>query len=88
MRDGARGCWISQAGGAARLIEGFAVAAVDTTGAGDAHIGAFIAARLAGRTAFEAARFANAAAALSVMRLGAATAPRLDETLAFLATRG
>jgi sugar/nucleoside kinase (ribokinase family) len=88
VRDGARGCWISQAGGAARLIEGFAVEAVDTTGAGDAHVGAFIAARLAGRPAFEAARFANAAAALSVRRLGAATAPRLADTMAFLEGRG
>ena len=88
VRDGARGCWISQAGVAARLIEGFAVKAVDTTGAGDAHIGAFIAARLAGRPAFEAARFANAAAALSVTQLGAATAPSLAETRAFLDARG
>ncbi len=88
VRDGARGCWISQAGGAARLIEGFAVEAVDTTGAGDTHIGAFIAARLAGRPAFEAARLANAAAALSVTRLGAATAPTLEETLRFLGARG
>ncbi|HXT05503.1 MAG TPA: PfkB family carbohydrate kinase [Roseiarcus sp.] len=87
VRDGARGCWISQAGGAVRLIEGFRVEAVDTTGAGDAHIGAFIAARIAGRTTFDAARFANAAAALSVTRLGAATAPGLDEASAFLGTR-
>jgi sugar/nucleoside kinase (ribokinase family) len=88
VRDGARGCWISQAGGAVRLIEGFVVEAVDTTGAGDAHIGAFIAARLAGHPTFAAARFANAAAALSVTRLGAATAPGLEETMAFLGARG
>jgi sugar/nucleoside kinase (ribokinase family) len=88
VRDGARGCWISQAGGAVRLIEGFAVAAIDSTGAGDAHIGAFIAARLAGGPTFEAARFANAAAALSVTRLGAATSPGLEETMAFLRARG
>jgi sugar/nucleoside kinase (ribokinase family) len=87
VRDGARGCWLSQAGGAARLVEGFSVQAVDATGAGDAHVGAFIAARLAGRPAFEAARFANAAAALSVTRLGGATAPSLAETLALLEGR-
>ena len=62
--------------------------AVDSTGAGDAHIGAFLAALLAGREAADAARFANAAAALSVTRLGAATAPLLSETLAFLGGRG
>ena len=85
--DGARGCWLSQAGAAARLIEGFSVEAADATGAGDVHIGAFIAARLAGRPAFEAARFANAAAALSVTRPGGASAPSLEETQALLEGR-
>ncbi len=84
VRDGERGCWLAREGAPARLSPGFAVEAVDTTGAGDTHIGAFIAALLAGRTPEAAARFANAAAALSVTRLGAATAPRLAETLAFL----
>jgi len=88
VRDGARGCWLAREGTAPRPIAGFPVAAVDTTGAGDAHVGAFIAALIAGRAADEAARFANAAAALSVTRLGAATAPSLAETLAFLAERG
>lgn len=87
VRDGANGCWLAE-GGAAQRIAGFAVEAVDTTGAGDAHVGAFIAALLAGRPAAEAARFSNAAAAISVTRLGAASAPRLAETLAFLAKRG
>ena len=88
VRDGAEGCWLAVEGEAATQIPGFPVEAVDATGAGDTHIGAFIAALLAGRPAAEAARFANAAAATSVTRLGAASAPRLAETLAFLAKRG
>ena len=44
---------------------------VDTTGAGDCFVGA-LAARLAGATPVEAARYASAAAACSVERLGAA----------------
>jgi len=88
VRDGARGCWLARDGEPVRHIMPFAVTAVDSTGAGDAHIGAFLAALLAGREAADAARFANAAAALSVTRLGAATAPHLAETLAFLGERG
>jgi sugar/nucleoside kinase (ribokinase family) len=87
VRDGAAGCWLASEGSPAVLIEGFPVEAVDATGAGDAHVGAFIAARLAGQSPPEAARFANAAAALSVLTLGAATAPRLRETLEFLKAR-
>ena len=88
IRDGARGCWLAREGRPVQHIEGFRVAAVDATGAGDAHIGAFLAALIAGREAAEAARFANAAAALSITRLGAATAPSLAETQAFLSERG
>ncbi|MDE3175947.1 MAG: hypothetical protein KGM15_07565 [Pseudomonadota bacterium] len=84
VRDGANGCWLATEGAAALRIPGFAVEAVDSTGAGDAHIGAFIAARLAGRTSAEAALYANAAAAISVTRLGAASAPMRAETEALL----
>jgi sugar/nucleoside kinase (ribokinase family) len=88
VRDGANGCWLACAGEPARHVAGFPVEPLDATGAGDTHNGAFIAARLAGQPPLEAARFANAAAALSVLRLGAATAPDLAETLAFLQARG
>jgi ribokinase len=63
-----------------------AVAPVDTTGAGDAHSGVFLAGLAAGLTVGEAARRANAAAALTVTRAGAATSParaELDRFLAF-----
>ena len=62
-----------------------AVTAVDTTGAGDAHSGVFLAALAAGLTTGEAARRANVAAALAVTRAGAATSPTRAELDRFLA---
>ena len=65
-----------------------AVTAVDTTGAGDAHSGVFLAALAAGLTASDAARRANAAAALAVTRSGAAVSPTRAELDQFLAVSG
>ena len=62
-----------------------AVTPVDTTGAGDAHSGVFLAGLAAGLTAADAARRANAAAALTVTRAGAATSPTRAELDRFLA---
>ena len=56
-----------------------AVTAVDTTGAGDAHSGVFLAGLAAGLTVGNAARRANAAAALTVTRSGAAVSPTRAE---------
>jgi len=64
------------------------VTAVDTTGAGDAHSGVFLAALAAGSTAIDAARRANAAAALAVTRSGAAVSPSRAELDRFLAASG
>ena len=61
------------------------VDAVDTTGAGDAHSGVFLAGLAAGLTVGEALRRANAAAALTVTRAGAATSPTRTELDRFLA---
>jgi sugar/nucleoside kinase (ribokinase family) len=52
-----------------------AVAAVDSTGAGDAHAGVFLAALADGLDPAAAARRANAAAALAVTHQGPATSP-------------
>jgi 2-dehydro-3-deoxygluconokinase len=52
-------------------VPGFGVAAVDATGAGDTFAGAFLARRLAGDSVEVAARYANAAAALSTTGYGA-----------------
>jgi ribokinase len=67
---GARGAFVATADTRA-LVPTFPVAAVDTTAAGDVHCGAFAVATVEGRPLLEAVRFANAAAALAVTRLGA-----------------
>jgi ribokinase len=67
---GTRGAFVAS-DGARSLVPGFAVDAVDTTAAGDVHCGALAVALVEGRPLLEAVRFANAAAALSVTRLGA-----------------
>ena len=61
------------------------VRTVDTTGAGDAHAGVFLAALADGLAPADAARRANAAAALAVSRPGPATSPDRAELNAWLA---
>src|SRR5260370_5232275 len=68
------------------LIPAPAVVAVDTTGAGDAHAGVFLAGLAAGLRPAAAAHRANAAAALTVTRAGPAVSPSRAELDAFLAT--
>ena len=52
-------------------VAGFTVPVVDTTGAGDTFNGAFAVGRCEGMSVKEAIRFANAAAALSIGKIGA-----------------
>jgi sugar/nucleoside kinase (ribokinase family) len=87
VRTGPDGCFLSNVGGEPVPIEGYAVTAVDANGAGDTHAGVFIAALAGGAAPAEAARLANAAAALSVTRPGPATAPTASELAHFLAAR-
>ncbi|KVS37862.1 sugar kinase [Burkholderia ubonensis] len=62
-----------------RVVPGFTVEAIDATGAGDCFGGAFVARIVAGDDPFTAARYANAAAALSTTGYGAvAPIPRRD----------
>ena len=70
------------------LIPAPAVVAVDTTGAGDAHAGVFLAGLAAALPPAAAASRANAAAALVVTRPGPAVAPSRAELDAFLAAGG
>jgi len=85
VRTGPSGCLLCHPGTAPVRVPGFDVAVVDTNGAGDAHVGAFIAALASGADETVAARTANAAAALAITRRGPATAPDRDELSAFLA---
>ena len=52
------------------LIPAFSVKAIDTTGAGDAFNGGLVTALAEGKDVFDAAKFANALAALSVQKIG------------------
>lgn len=52
-------------------VPGFKVQPVDTTGAGDTFNGAFAVARANGKSMYDSISFANAAAALSVQKMGA-----------------
>jgi sugar/nucleoside kinase (ribokinase family) len=72
---------------AAVRIPAPAVQAVDTTGAGDAHSGVFLAALADGLPPADAVRRANAAAALAVTRPGPATSPARAELDAWLSRR-
>jgi ribokinase len=86
LKRGSEGAYVAAATGEAAWVRPFAAQAVDTVGAGDCFNGAFAVALLEGHDPWAAARFANAAAALSVTRPGAqASMPARDEVLAFLA---
>lgn len=87
VRRGARGCLVRPEDGEVVDVPGFDVTAIDTTGAGDAHVGSFVAALADGLGPVDAARRANACAGIAVTRRGPATAPTRTELDAFLATR-
>lgn len=71
-----------------RVVPGHVVAAVDATGAGDCFGGAFVARLAAGDDPFAAARYANAAAALSTLGFGAvAPIPYREDVERLLADR-
>ena len=84
VRVGPGGCLLLPFGGKAATVPGFSVNAVDTNGAGDAHLGAFVAAVAAGCAPVSAARRANAVAAIAVTRPGPAASPTQVEVDDFL----
>ena len=82
---GKRGVWFSESGNG-KHIAGFSVTAKDTTAAGDTFNGALIAEWIKGTEPTQALALAQAAAAISVTRLGAQSSiPTRDEVLQFLA---
>jgi ribokinase len=71
IKMGAQGCLVATRDGQRWNVPAFRVQAVDSTAAGDAFNAGFAVSLLAGRAAQEAARYASAAAAISVTRRGA-----------------
>lgn len=67
---GAKGAFVKNAD-KEEFLPGFKVEAVDTTAAGDVFCGALAVALSEGKSIFEAVKFASAASAISVTRLGA-----------------
>ncbi|HHY59389.1 MAG TPA: carbohydrate kinase family protein [Clostridia bacterium] len=66
-------------------VPAYPVEVVDTTGAGDAYIGAFMTAHfMKGMDVGEAMEFASAAAALTCTKIGARSSPTWDEVAALL----
>jgi ribokinase len=71
LKLGSRGAFIASTNSLEERLAPFSVQAVDTTAAGDAFNGAFAVGLLLGKDPAASARFATAAAALSVTRAGA-----------------
>jgi ribokinase len=81
---GSRGAFVFESG-SGELVPGFKVDTVDTTAAGDVFNGTLAVGLAEGMPLAAAVRFANAAAALSVTRLGAQpSAPARSEIESFL----
>ncbi len=88
LKMGARGVYVSDSQSGEAAIEAFPVTAVDSTAAGDAFNGAFAVSQLLGHNIVRSARFASAAAAISVTRFGAQPSmPARKETEIFLRQR-
>ena len=88
LKRGSDGAYVAVAGKAA-WVRPFPVKPVDTVAAGDSFNGAFAVALLEGNDPWAAARFASAAAAISVTRKGAqASMPSRADVEKFLAERG
>ncbi|MGC8471546.1 MAG: PfkB family carbohydrate kinase [Acidimicrobiales bacterium] len=88
VRVGPGGCWVARQGMAPAHVPGHRAAAVDTTGAGDVHVGAMLARLAAGDDVMAAARLANVAAALSTESRGGASGPTLEAVAAAVSGRG
>jgi ribokinase len=88
LKLGSRGAYLATGDGQPHRLPSFPVHAVDTTAAGDAFNGAFATGLALGKTPAESARFATAAAALSVTRFGAQPSmPSQSEVSDLLASR-
>jgi ribokinase len=89
LKLGSQGVFLAGGDCTAQRVPAFAVNAVDTTAAGDCFNAAFAVALTRGKPPGEAARYAGAAAAISVTRAGAQPSlPSAAEVEAFLIKAG
>lgn len=84
VRDAERGCVVAWKDRCAQ-VEGISVVARDASGAGDCHVGAFVASLARGHDPFESARIANTAAAFCVAHWGPASGPTSEQLAPLLA---
>ncbi len=85
---GAQGAYVLAQSGAGDLVPSYGVDAIDTTAAGDTFCGALAVGLLEQKPLLDAVRFANAASAISVTRIGAqASIPNRREIEAFVAAQ-
>jgi ribokinase len=88
LKRGSEGAYVAVSGKPGAWVPAFHVDAIDTVGAGDCFNGAFAVGLLEGKDPWKAARFASAAAAISVTRRGAQAAmPTRTEVEDFLAKK-
>ena len=86
VRQGGRGATVHRRDGPPEQVPAIPVErVVDTSGAGDVHVGATVAALARGADLVAAVRFANQAAAYAVSRPGPAAGPTDGELAAFMA---
>ncbi len=84
---GAKGSYVIKEDNTEETIPAFKVNAVDATAAGDTYCGALAVALAQDKSVKEAVKFATAAAAITVTRMGAQTSiPKSQEILQFLTT--
>ena len=89
LKLGSRGAYVVASSEPQMLVPSFKVKAIDTTAAGDCFNGAFAVGLTVGKSAVDSARFASAAAAVSVTRAGAQPSmPSLAEVKRLLETAG
>ncbi|WP_034301827.1 sugar kinase [Herbaspirillum sp. RV1423] len=85
---GKEGCYVATPT-ERRMVAAYAVDAIDATGAGDCFGGAFVSQLVAGKNPFDAARYANVAAAISTTGYGAvAPIPTTEQVNAVLNRQG
>ncbi len=82
VRHGESGCTMSVDATKTQSVPGFATEVLDTNGAGDTHTGVFLAELARATTVWDAARRANAAAAVAISVLGPASCPTRDAVTA------